>query len=66
MLKSGGLPVVVPEERLAEANRLGTDAGFCVDATGSSGLAGLLELRAQGVVRPDERVAVLFTGAQRE
>jgi threonine synthase len=65
MLRSGGRPVVVSEERLAEAHELGRDAGFCVDATGSSGLAGLLDLQAEGVVRPDERVAVLFTGTER-
>ena len=65
MLRSGGRSVVVSEERLAEAHELGRDAGFCVDATGSSGLAGLLDLQAEGVVRPDERVAVLFTGTER-
>ena len=65
MLKSGGQPVVVSEERLAEAHQLGHDAGFNVDATGSSGLAGLLDLLGAGVVRPDERVAVLFTGTER-
>ena len=65
MLKSGGQPVVVSEERLAEAHQLGNDAGFNVDATGSSGLAGLLDLLGAGVVRPDERVAVLFTGTER-
>jgi len=66
MLKSGGRPVVVTEERLAEANELGKDGGFRVDATGSSGLAGLIDLRVEGVVRPEERVAVLFTGTERE
>ena len=65
MLRSGGRPVVVSEERLAEAHALGTELGFCVDATGSSGLAGLLDLRAEGVVKPHERVAVLFTGTER-
>jgi threonine synthase len=65
MLRTGGRPVVVSEERLAEGRRLGHEAGFGVDATGSSGLAGLLELRAQGVVGADDRVAVLFTGAER-
>ena len=39
--------------------------GIGVDATGSSGLAGLLDLRAEGAVGPHERVAVLFTGAER-
>ncbi len=65
MLETGGRPVVVSEERLAEANELGQGAGFRVDATGTSGLAGLLELRAGGFVGSDDRVAVLFTGAQR-
>jgi threonine synthase len=65
MLRSGGRPVVVSEERLAEAHELGRQAGFRADATGSSGLAGLADLRAQGVVRADERVAVLFTGTER-
>ncbi len=65
MLRSGGQPVVVSEERLAQAHELGRVAGFGADPTGSSGLAGLLDLRAEGVVRPDERVAVLFTGTER-
>ena len=53
------------EARLVEAHGLGQDAGVHVDATGSSGLAGLLDLRAEGVVRPEDRVAVLFTGTDR-
>ena len=65
MLRSGGQPAVVSEARLVEAHGLGQDAGFHVDATGSSGLAGLLDLRAEGVVRPEDRVAVLFTGTDR-
>ena len=65
MLRSGGQPVVVSEERLAQAHELGKGAGYRVDPTGSSGLAGLLDLRAEGAVRPDERVAVLFTGTER-
>jgi threonine synthase len=66
MLRSGGRPTVVSEDLLAEAHRRGTDAGFCVDATGTAGLAGLLALRSEGVVGPDEKVAVLFTGTARE
>ena len=65
MLRTGGRPVVVSEERLGEALKLGRDAGYQVDATGSSGLAGLLDLVERGVVRPDETVAVLFTGVER-
>jgi threonine synthase len=65
MLRSGGRPTVVPEDLLAEARRLGTEAGFSVDATGTAGLAGLIALRSEGVVGPDEKAAVLFTGTAR-
>jgi threonine synthase len=65
MLTTGGQPVVVSEERLAEANDLGRAAGYDVDPTGSAGLAGLLELRSAGVVGPGDRAAVLFTGVRR-
>lgn len=66
MLESGGYPVVVSEERLEEANALGrAQTGVEVDHTGSSGLAGLLELRSAGEVRADEKAAVLFTGRKR-
>ncbi len=65
MLSTGGEALVVSEDRLSEANELGRESGFDVDPTGSSGLAGLLDLRASGVVGADERVAVLFTGVQR-
>ena len=47
--------------RMSWATRPGSSA----DATGSSGLAGLLDLRAEGVVGPEDRVAVLFTGTER-
>ena len=66
MLASRGTPVVAGEETLLEANELGRAAtGIDVDPTGSSGLAGLVALIAEGRVSPDERVAVLFTGAVR-
>ena len=65
MLGSGGRPVVVSEERLVQAHQLGKAAGFKADATGTAGLAGLLELRAAGEVSPDQHVAVLFTGTER-
>ncbi len=66
MLTTGGQPLVVTEERLAEANELGAATGIAVDPTGSAGLAGLLDLRQSGVVGADERVAVLFTGVRRD
>jgi threonine synthase len=65
MLRTGGRPVIVTEERLAEANRLAAQSGSRADPTGSAGLAGLLDLRGTGVIGPDERVAVLFTGVRR-
>jgi len=66
MLLTGGRPLVVSEDLLVEANQLAADAtGIAVDPTGSSGLAGLLELRRTGVAAAGERVGVLFTGARR-
>jgi threonine synthase len=66
MLTTGGQPLVVTEDTLAEANELGAATGIPVDPTGSAGLAGLLDLRRAGVVGPDERAAVLFTGVRRD
>jgi threonine synthase len=66
MLATGGSPVVVDEATLIAANDIARETtGIDVDHTGSSGLAGLLDLRRRGVVGPDESVAVLFTGARR-
>jgi threonine synthase len=65
-IESGGFPVVVGEERLIAANALARErTGIDVDPTGSAGLAGLCELRESGVVRPEEAVAVLFSGVKR-
>ncbi len=66
MLTTGGRPVVVGEAQLAEANVVAQESTeIPVDPTGSAGLAGLLELRSNGVIGDDERVAVLFTGIDR-
>ena len=65
MLATGGRPLVVSEDNLARARELGNAAGYPVDPTGSSGLAGLLDLVADGTVGADHRVAVLFTGIDR-
>jgi threonine synthase len=66
MLRTGGRPLVVSEELLLEAHRLAVSkTGLQVDATGSSGLAGLLEMRQSGSISDGNRVAVLFTGIQR-
>jgi threonine synthase len=66
MVVTGGWPLVVSEELLAEAHRLGREhTGIRADPTGTAGLAGLMALVRAGVVAGDERVAVLFTGVER-
>jgi threonine synthase len=66
MLATGGRPLVVSEDSLTQANRLAVArTGIPVDPTGSSGLAGLLEMRRSGQVGDHDRVAVLFTGLER-
>ena len=67
MLLTGGRPLVVSEDSLTEACRLAVArTGIPVDPTGSSGLAGLLEMRRSGQIGDRDRVAVLFTGRRRE
>jgi threonine synthase len=66
MLLTGGQPLVVGEDLLLEANRLAVSGtGIQVDPTGSSGLAGLLEMRRSGAIGDQDRAAVLFTGIRR-
>jgi len=66
MLMTGGRPLVVSEDRLLDARWLAVSkTGIQVDPTGSSGLAGLLEMRHSGSIGDQDRVAVLFTGIQR-
>jgi threonine synthase len=67
MLATAGSAVVVDEDELRQANDLAFDAtGIPADHTGTAGLAGLMELRRQGEIDDDERVAVLFTGIRRQ
>jgi len=66
MLASRGSAVVVDEELLREANALARETtGIAVCHTGSAGLAGLMQLRRDGIVKPGERAAVIFSGVQR-
>ncbi|MDX1449554.1 MAG: pyridoxal-phosphate dependent enzyme, partial [Acidimicrobiia bacterium] len=66
MIHTGGWPVVVDESQIIEANRLGrAHTGIDVDATGTAGLAGLLDDETRAHVGEDERVVVLFTGVRR-
>jgi threonine synthase len=67
MLATGGRALVVSEDSLTEASQLAVGrTGIPVDPTGSSGLAGLLEMRRSGQIGDHDRVAVLFTGRRRE
>jgi threonine synthase len=66
MLRSGGVPVVVTEELLEEANAVARETtGIDVDHTGSAGLAGVLALLRGGTIAPDDRIGVLFTRRRR-
>ena len=66
MLLTGGRAVVVDEATLHEANGLALpELGIDADHTGTAGLAGLISLTRDGLVRPDETVAVIFSGVRR-
>ena len=66
MARTGGGVAVVDEATILAANDLGcASTGIDVDHTGTAGLAGLIALLRNGEVRPDETVAVLFTGVRR-
>jgi threonine synthase len=67
MLQTGGFPLVLSEARLVESNQLArhhTESPVC--ATGSAGLAGAKLLAERGLVESSDRVAVVFTGRQRD
>jgi threonine dehydratase len=66
MLRSGGVPLVVDEATIEDANELArVSTGIEVDHTGSAGLAGLLQLARTGALRPDEIVVICLTGITR-
>jgi threonine synthase len=68
MLLTGGYPIVVDEQALADANTAAREATLIdVDHTGSAGLAGLMQLRAmrEAAPGPAERIAVIFSGVRR-
>jgi threonine synthase len=66
MLKSGGWPFVVSEDRLAEANTLARDTmGIDVCHTGSAGLAGLMKALTIDSRLASERLALIFSGVRR-
>jgi threonine synthase len=66
MLLTGGRTVVVDEATIEAANQLARpDLGIDADHTGTAGLAGLMALTRDGLVGPDETVAVIFSGVRR-
>jgi threonine synthase len=65
MLVTGGLAVVVDEADLRAANALACSAtGIDADETGTAGVAGLLALAAQGILKPDASIAVVLSGVR--
>jgi threonine synthase len=66
MLASGGRPLLVDDHQLTRAATLAGDlVGIPADETGAAGLAGVLELRRRGELRPTDRLAVFMTGGRR-
>jgi threonine dehydratase len=67
MAATGGSPVVVDETTLLQANQWALETtGIAVSHTGSAGLAGLLQLRRDGVIAAGARVGALFSGVRRQ
>ena len=66
MLRSGGQAKVVTEPMIERANQLArTHTGINVGATGSAGLAGLLDPSLVEFVSRGQHVLVFFTGTER-
>jgi threonine synthase len=59
---TGGEPIVASEATILRAHELAKATGIAVSATGSAGLAGPLTSPPE----PGRRIAVLFTGVERE
>ncbi len=64
MLRTGGLPVALEEDVLAQARELAwTQTTARPTATGAAGLAGLMTLSAHGHIAATEPVGLVFTGS---
>jgi len=62
--ESGGGAVAVPDELLAAAARdLQTLQGIDAAPEGGASLAGAIELKARGMLHPDDRIVIFNTGA---
>ncbi len=66
VLKSGGKAEILREGVIQKAHHMArTRTGIRVSATGSAGLAGLLQLRESGDISDDEDAVLFFTGVDR-
>jgi len=66
VLRSGGRAEILAEETIREAyEKAQLHTGVSVCPTGASGLAGLIQLQASGVIDPEETVGLFFTGFDR-
>jgi threonine synthase len=63
MRRNGGRPVVASEMSILDAHERSRAAGFDVSATGSAGLAGLIQVRDE--VDDDDNVVVVTSGIAR-
>ena len=65
-IRSGGWPVVVEESAVVEAHRVGHAVlGLDVSATGTAGMAGILDPELSTSITPDESVLAFATGVER-
>jgi threonine synthase len=66
VLQSGGRAEILSEESIRDAyEKAHLHTGISVCPTGASGLAGLIQLQASGVIGPSESVGLFFTGFDR-
>jgi threonine synthase len=67
LLKTGGKALILTEENIGEAYRLAqSSTATAVCATGSAGLAGLMQLQKNGDITANENVLLFFTGKDRD
>ncbi len=61
--RTGGAFLAVPDEAILEAiGLLAAKAGVFAEPSGAAGLAGVLAARGQGLIAPNDQVAVMVTG----
>lgn len=66
ILRSGGVPVIAPEETIIAAQGLVTGHTIVsASATGAAGLAGLMALKRQGYVKNEDAVGIVLTSLDR-